>query len=138
MGLTACTAVLDVRRTGPPALTVPSALCQVRDKDLYNDLDTEVKRQIWTDHQTLFGDEVSPLFIQYVQQKEAALLTHTNLSNFFDLTPKVGQVAPAGPHAQGGAVLRCFIEAAQTLRVSITVVSRLVVRFEIAIRRAML
>ena len=70
---------------------------QVRDKELYNDLDTEVKRQIWTDHQTLFGDEVSPLFIQYVQQKEAALLTHTNLSNFFDLTPKVGWTSRPPP-----------------------------------------
>ena len=79
---------------------------QVRDKDLYNDLDTEVKRQIWTDHQTLFGDEVSPLFIQYVQQKEAALLTHTNLSNFFDLTPKVSGVS--GALSAAGTVVHTF------------------------------
>ena len=78
----------------------------MRDKDLYNDLDTEVKRQIWTDHQTLFGDEVSTLFIQYVQQKEAALLTHSNLSNFFDLTPKVG---PASGTYFGGSQIRCSL-----------------------------
>ncbi|XP_043207189.1 negative elongation factor B-like [Amphibalanus amphitrite] len=79
----------------------------VRDKELYNDLDTEVKRQIWTDHQTLFGDEVSPLFIRYVQQKEAALLTHTNLNNFFDLTPKVrrqGEIIQKIVHMIGHSV----------------------------------
>lgn len=60
----------------------------VRDKELYAELDTEVKRQIWTDHQALFGDEVSPLFIQYVQEKQDLLLSHDSLANFFELTPR--------------------------------------------------
>lgn len=39
----------------------------VRDKELYMDTDTEVKRQIWRDNQSLFGDEVSPLLSQYIR-----------------------------------------------------------------------
>ncbi|KAK5642952.1 hypothetical protein RI129_009119 [Pyrocoelia pectoralis] len=46
----------------------------VRDRDLYNDTDTEVKRQIWKDNQSLFGDEVSPLLSQYISEKENILL----------------------------------------------------------------
>ena len=32
----------------------------VRDKELYNDCDIVVKRHLWRDNQSLFGDEVSP------------------------------------------------------------------------------
>lgn len=63
---------------------------QVRDRDLYNDTDTEVKRQIWRDNQSLFGDEVSPLLTQYIREKETVLFDHMNLTNlFFNPSPKV-------------------------------------------------
>ncbi|CAG9123885.1 hypothetical protein JYU34_014377 [Plutella xylostella] len=55
----------------------------VRDRDLYNDTDTEVKRQIWQDNQSLFGDEVSPLLSQYIREKENVLFDHENLNNLF-------------------------------------------------------
>lgn len=62
----------------------------VRDKELYMDTDTEVKRQIWRDNQSLFGDEVSPLLSQYIREKEHILFDHTNLTNlFFQPSPKV-------------------------------------------------
>lgn len=62
----------------------------VRDKELYMDTDTEVKRQIWRDNQSLFGDEVSPLLSQYIREKEHILFDHVNLNNlFFMPSPKV-------------------------------------------------
>lgn len=62
----------------------------VRDRELYNDTDTEVKRQIWKDNQSLFGDEVSPLLSQYISEKENVLFDHTNLgAQFFGPSPKV-------------------------------------------------
>jgi hypothetical protein len=63
---------------------------QVRDRELYGDTDTEVKRQIWKDNQSLFGDEVSPLLSQYIKEKEHILFDHLNLTNlFFSPSPKV-------------------------------------------------
>lgn len=62
----------------------------VREKELYNDADTEVKRQIWKDNQSLFGDEVSPLFSRYIIEKEQILFDHRNLNSlFFTPSPKV-------------------------------------------------
>lgn len=62
----------------------------VREKELYNDADTEVKRQIWKDNQSLFGDEVSPLFSRYIIEKEQILFDHCNLNSpFFMPSPKV-------------------------------------------------
>lgn len=62
----------------------------VRDRELYSDTDTEVKRQIWRDNQSLFGDEVSPLLSQYIREKEHVLFDHMNLNSlFFSPTPKV-------------------------------------------------
>lgn len=53
-------------------------------------IDTEVKRQIWKDNQSLFGDEVSPLLSQYITEKENVLFDHQNLSTqFFGPSPKV-------------------------------------------------
>lgn len=63
----------------------------VRDRELYNDTDTEVKRQIWKDNQSLFGDEVSPLLSQYISEKENILFDHQNINTqFFGPSPKVG------------------------------------------------
>lgn len=62
----------------------------VRERELYNDSDTEVKRQIWKDNQSLFGDEVSPLFSRYIIEKEQILFDHRNLNSlFFMPSPKV-------------------------------------------------
>lgn len=62
----------------------------VRDRELYSDTDTEVKRQIWRDNQSLFGDEVSPLLSQYIREKEHVLFDHMNLNSlFFAPSPKV-------------------------------------------------
>lgn len=61
----------------------------VRDRELYVDTDTEVKRQIWKDNQSLFGDEVSPLLSQYIKEKENILFDHDNINNhFFGPSPK--------------------------------------------------
>lgn len=63
---------------------------KVKDKELYSDTETEVKRQIWKDNQSLFGDEVSPLLTQYCKEKENILFDHQNLTNlFFSPSPKV-------------------------------------------------
>ncbi|XP_072942529.1 negative elongation factor B [Epargyreus clarus] len=80
----------------------------VRDRELYNDTDTEVKRQIWQDNQSLFGDEVSPLLSQYIREKENILFDHENLTNlFFSPSPKVrrqGAVVQKLAHMIGSSV----------------------------------
>uniref|UniRef100_A0A182J8F9 Negative elongation factor B n=1 Tax=Anopheles atroparvus TaxID=41427 RepID=A0A182J8F9_ANOAO len=80
----------------------------VRDRELYQDTDTEVKRQIWRDNQSLFGDEVSPLLSQYIREKEHILFDHLNLTNlFFSPTPKVrrqGEVVQKLAHMIGNSV----------------------------------
>lgn len=45
----------------------------VSDKALYKECDVQVKRQIWQEHQSLFGDEVLPLLAQYIREKEESL-----------------------------------------------------------------
>ena len=45
----------------------------VRDKELYNDCDIVIKRHLWRDNQSLFGDEVSPFLSRYIKEKEAIL-----------------------------------------------------------------
>ncbi|XP_015607572.1 negative elongation factor B [Cephus cinctus] len=80
----------------------------VREKELYNDADTEVKRQIWKDNQSLFGDEVSPLFSRYIIEKEQVLFDHCNLNSlFFTPSPKVrrqGEVVQKLAHMIGHSV----------------------------------
>ncbi|XP_063244887.1 negative elongation factor B isoform X2 [Bacillus rossius redtenbacheri] len=80
----------------------------VRDRELYSDTDTEVKRQIWKDNQSLFGDEVSPLLSQYIKEKETVLFDHLNLNNlFFMPSPKVrrqGEVVQKLAHMIGSSV----------------------------------
>jgi len=60
----------------------------VRDKDLYADCDIEIKRHLWRDNQSLFGDEVSPLLSQYIKDKENVLFTHETGTGFFNGSPK--------------------------------------------------
>lgn len=62
--------------------------------ELYKEADTEVKRQIWQDNQSLFGDEVSPVFTDYIKNKEMALFNTdfepSSIGNsFFGPTPKM-------------------------------------------------
>ncbi|XP_039279507.1 negative elongation factor B isoform X2 [Nilaparvata lugens] len=80
----------------------------VRDKELYDDTDTEVKRQIWKDNQSLFGDEVSPLLTRYIREKENVLFDHNNLTNlFFAPSPKVrrqGEVVQKLAHMIGTSI----------------------------------
>lgn len=62
----------------------------VNDKELYEDCDVEVKQQIWKDNQGLFGEQVSPLFNQYIKQKEKILFDHENKESiFFSNSPRV-------------------------------------------------
>jgi negative elongation factor B len=59
------------------------------EKSLYEKCDVVVKRQIWQQHQGLFGDEVSPLLSQYIKYKESLLLKHEDVTAaFFLLTPR--------------------------------------------------
>jgi len=62
----------------------------INDKPLYEACDMEVKQQIWKDNQSLFGDQVGPIFTQYIRQKEKILFDYENVTNlFFSNSPKV-------------------------------------------------
>lgn len=60
----------------------------VADKELYDKCHVSVKRQIWQQHQGLFGDEVSPIFSQYIKDKEKILHSFDNMTNFFIISPR--------------------------------------------------
>lgn len=59
------------------------------DKSLYEKCDVVVKRQIWQEHQGMFGDEVSPLLAEYIQEKESMLLKYDEVkASFFNQSPR--------------------------------------------------
>lgn len=58
----------------------------VRDKELYADCDIVIKRHLWRDNQSLFGDEVSPFLSQYIKEKEQVLYSHENNPGFFSVS----------------------------------------------------
>ncbi|XP_064649137.1 negative elongation factor B-like [Lineus longissimus] len=61
----------------------------LEEKELYEESSVEVKRQIWQDNQSLFGEEVSPLLSQYITEKEDLLLNHVFAAqSFFTISPK--------------------------------------------------
>merc|ERR1712126_735182 len=64
----------------------------VRDKELYQDCDIVIKRHLWRDNQSLFGDEVSPHLSQYIKEKEAILY-----SNSSENSNSVGLMSPPTP-----------------------------------------
>ncbi|KAG9508898.1 Negative elongation factor B, partial [Fragariocoptes setiger] len=67
----------------------------VSDENIYHACDVSVKRQIWLEHQSLFGDEVSPLLQQYIQDKEHLIFNHMDTSvSFFSQTPKQRRQSP--------------------------------------------
>ena len=64
----------------------------VRDKELYQDCDIVIKRHLWRDNQSLFGDEVSPHLSQYIKEKEAILY-----SNSSETSSSSGLMSPPAP-----------------------------------------
>ncbi|CAG2109526.1 unnamed protein product [Medioppia subpectinata] len=67
----------------------------VADKSLYEKCDVSVKRQIWQQHPTLFGDEVSPILSQYIKEKESLFFNFKDTNKtFYVLTPKVRRQNP--------------------------------------------
>lgn len=66
----------------------------VSDKTLYKECDVQVKRQIWQEHQSLFGDEVLPLLSQYIRDKEEALWSGPADVAFFGPSPKQRRQGP--------------------------------------------
>ncbi|CAN8019799.1 unnamed protein product [Ixodes persulcatus] len=66
----------------------------VSDKTLYKECDVQVKRQIWQEHQNLFGDEVLPLLSQYIRDKEEALWSGPADVAFFGPSPKQRRQGP--------------------------------------------
>lgn len=61
----------------------------ISDKNIYKACDVSVKRQIWLDFQSMFGDEVSPLLQQYIQDKGKQLTDVLDIdSPFYSLTPR--------------------------------------------------
>jgi len=55
----------------------------LEDKELYKESSVEVKRQIWEQNQVLFGEEVQPMLVQYLKEKEISLYSHDNPRMFF-------------------------------------------------------
>lgn len=61
----------------------------ISDKNIYKACDVSVKRQIWLDFQSMFGDEVSPLLQQYIQDKGKQLSDVLDIdSPFYSITPR--------------------------------------------------
>lgn len=61
----------------------------ISDKNIYKACDVSVKRQIWLDFQSMFGDEVSPLLQEYIQDKGKLITDVLDIdSPFYTLTPK--------------------------------------------------
>eukprot|EP00096_Caligus_rogercresseyi_P011921 TRINITY_DN4840_c0_g1_i1.p1 TRINITY_DN4840_c0_g1~~TRINITY_DN4840_c0_g1_i1.p1 ORF type:complete len:616 (+),score=211.95 TRINITY_DN4840_c0_g1_i1:27-1850(+) len=60
----------------------------VKDKELYADCDIVIKRHLWRDNQSLFGDEVSPYLSQYIKDKETVLYGIESNTGFFGNSPK--------------------------------------------------
>lgn len=61
----------------------------ISDKNIYKACDVNVKRQIWLDFQSMFGDECSPLFQEYILEKEKLLTDALDVDlPFYSITPK--------------------------------------------------
>lgn len=59
------------------------------DRNIYKACDVSVKRQIWLDFQSMFGDECSPLIQDYIQEKEKLLTDALDVNlPFYSITPK--------------------------------------------------
>ncbi|XP_070532228.1 negative elongation factor B-like [Ptychodera flava] len=91
--------LIKIAAVQPIVMTLMKYLPQVPDKylqvlvedtELYKKASVEVKRQIWQDNQSLFGDEVSPLLSDYIRSKEKHLvgMESINTHSFFSSSPK--------------------------------------------------
>ncbi|KAK6190778.1 hypothetical protein SNE40_002569 [Patella caerulea] len=90
--------VIKIKTVRPVVLCILKHLPEIKpdylkiileDPELYAEAATEVKRQIWQDNQSLFGDEVSPLLSQYIREKDSSLLNHENSTlTFYSPIPK--------------------------------------------------
>ena len=92
----------------------------VEDRELYKAASTEVKRQIWEQNPSLFGDEVSPLLSDYIKSKEAILFGSETINShmFFSVTPKTrrqGEVVQKLAHMVGKSI-RLYDMVLQFLR----------------------
>ena len=96
--LNKCFPVVKVPALRPVVLCIMKHLPKIKheyllvvmeNKTLYKEADVEVKQQIWQDNQALFGDEVSPLFGKYIEDREELLFNHENGDQvFFSVLPK--------------------------------------------------
>ncbi|GAB1598257.1 negative elongation factor B-like [Argonauta hians] len=87
-----CYPAIKVKTLRPVVMCILKHLPEIKEdylvqiaanRQYYDEAATEVKRQIWQDNQSIFGDEVSPLFSQYIKEKEDTLLGHENSSSVF-------------------------------------------------------
>lgn len=87
-----CYPAIKVKTLRPVVMCILKHLPEIKEdylvqiaanRQYYEEAATEVKRQIWQDNQSLFGDEVSPLFSQYIKEKEDTLLGHENSTSVF-------------------------------------------------------
>ncbi|CAI9716771.1 negative elongation factor B [Octopus vulgaris] len=87
-----CYPAIKVKTLRPVVMCILKHLPEIKEdylvqiaanRQYYEEAATEVKRQIWQDNQSLFGDEVSPLFSQYIKEKEETLLGHENSTSVF-------------------------------------------------------
>lgn len=72
---------------------VPAKFIEIlaNETELYNSCSLEVKRQIWIQHQPLFGDAVGPLLNKYLEDKNSVIFDTDDLTgqDFLSLQPKV-------------------------------------------------
>lgn len=82
--------VMDMLRR---VTTVPPKFIDAlaKDPELYNDCSMEVKRQIWIQHQPLFGDAVGPLLNEYLKDKNSVIFDTEDFAchDFLTIQPKV-------------------------------------------------
>ncbi|XP_028394995.1 negative elongation factor B-like [Dendronephthya gigantea] len=73
--------------------TVPAKFIEMlaKEPELYNKCSLVVKRQIWIQHQPLFGDAVGPLLNEYLKDKNSVIFDVEDLTNqdFLSMRPKV-------------------------------------------------
>lgn len=62
-----------------------------KEPELYNKCSLVVKRQIWIQHQPLFGDAVGPLLNEYLKDKNSVIFDVVDLTSqdFLSMRPKV-------------------------------------------------
>ena len=79
-------------------MTVPPKFIErlAGEPELYSSCSLEVKRQIWIQHQPLFGDAVGPLLNKYLQDKNTVIFDTEDLTSqdFLSMRPKARRQHP--------------------------------------------